>query len=164
MMYIHKMGAALLLLLLLSGCAGMGTAPREKEDEEELSIAAVFQTESGNALCGSASCFSAGTSGNHYRVDSDGTASIPGLPRNGELRLTLFDQRQEVQGTIMLSFSEGAVIDAMTDEEGVGHITVRNDTSEVALMFVLTENGALRCTLWLARPVPAGTGLTRKGV
>lgn len=162
MMYIHKMGAALLLLLLLLGC--IDAAPHEGEDEDELSIEAVFQTESGDALHGSASCFSTGTSGDNYQVDSDGTASIPGLPRNGELRLTLFDQRQEVQGTIMLSFSEGAVIDAMTDEEGVGHITVRNDTSEVALMFVLTEDGTLRCTLWLAGTVPVGTGFTQKGV
>ena len=163
-MYIHKMGVALLLLLLLSGCTGIDAASYEKEGGDELSIAAVFQTESGNALHGSASYFSTETSSDHYQVDSDGTASIPGLPRNGELLLTLFDQRQEVQGTIMLSFSEGAVIDAMTDEEGVGHITVRNDTSEVALMFVLTEDGTLRCTLWLARTVPAGTDFTQKGV
>ena len=160
MTYIHKMGAALLLLLLLSGCAGIDAAPRGKEGEEELSIAAVFQTESGNALHGSASYFSAETSSDHYQVDSDGTASIPGLPRNGELVLALFDQQQEVQGAITLSFSE----DAMTDEDGVGHITVRNDTNEVALIFVLTEDGALRCTLWLARTAPAGTDFTRKGV
>ena len=164
MIYIHKMGAALLLLLLLSGCTGIGAAPRGEEEEDGLSIAAVFQTESGDALHGSAAYFSTETSSDNCQVDSDGTASISGLPRNGELLVTLFDQRQEVQGTIMLSFSEGTVIDAMTDEDGVGHITVRNDTREVALNFVLTEDGTLRCTLWLAGTVPTGTDFTQKGV
>lgn len=163
MTYIQKIGAALLLLLLLSGCAGKGAAPHEKEEEDDLSIAALFQSESGDALHGSTAYFSMEASSNSCQVDSDGTASISGLPRNGELLLTLFDQRQEVQGTITLSFSEGAVIDAMTDEDGAGHITVRNDTREVALVFILTEDSTLRCTLWLAGSVPSDADFTQKG-
>ena len=45
-----------------------------------------------------------------------------------------------------LFFDQGAVIDATTGQDGVGHITVRNDTSEVALIFILTEDGTLQCT------------------
>lgn len=164
MMRVHKMGVALLLLLLLSGCSSMGAASPAKEGEDELSIAALFQTESGDALHGSAAYFSTETNSDNYQVGNDGTANISGLPRKGELLLTLFDQQQEIQGTITLSFSEGAVIDAMTGEDGVGHITVRNDTNEVALIFVLTEDGTLRCTLWLARTVSSGADLTQKGV
>lgn len=164
MMCIRKIGAALLLLLLLSGCAGIGAAPPEKDDEDKISIAALFQTESGDALHGSAACFSTEANSDYCQVDCDGTTSVTGLPRNGELVLTLFDQRQELQGTMTLFFDQGAVIDAMTGEDGVGHITVRNDTSEVALIFILTEDGTLQCALWLARTSPTNTDLSHKGV
>ena len=90
-------------------------------------------------------------------------ASVSGLPRSGELLLTLFDPQQEVQGVMTLSFDQGAVIDATTGQDGVGHITVRNDTSEVALIFILTEDGTLQCTLWLERTVPPNTDHPQKG-
>lgn len=158
-MCIQKTGAILLLLLLLlSGCANMGAAPSVEEDE--LSIEALFQTEDGNALHGSAACFSTETNSNYCQVGNDGTASVTGLPKNGKLLLTLLDQRQEVQGIMTLSFGQGAVIDATTSEDGVGHITVRDDTSEVALMFVLTEDGSLQCTLWLAETIPSNADLS----
>lgn len=157
-MRIQKMGAVLLLLLLLSGC--MGAAPSENADKDELSISALFQTESGETLHGSAAYFSTEANSDYCQVNSDGTVSVTGLPRNGELLLTLFDQRQELQGAMTLFFGQGAVIDAMTGEDGVGHITVRNDTSEVALIFVLTEDGTLQCTLWLARTIPADADLS----
>lgn len=161
-MRIQKIGAMLLFLLLLPGCANMGTASPKEEDA--ISIEALFQTESGDALHGSAAHFSTETISDYCQVDNDGIASITGLPRKGELLLTLFDQRQEVQGRMTLSFDQGAVIDATTSEDGVGHITVRNDTSEVALIFVLTEDGTLQCTLWLAGTLPANTDLPQKGV
>ena len=43
-MRIQKVGIALLLLLLLSGCASIDTASPEKTEEDALSIAALFQT------------------------------------------------------------------------------------------------------------------------
>lgn len=148
----RKMGIVLLpLLLLLSGCAGTGTARPAETGDEELSVAALFQTESGDTLHGSAVCFSTEAGSDYCQVNHDGTASISGLPRSGELLLTLFDPQQEVQGAMTLFFDQGAVIDATTSEDGVGYITVREDTGEVALLFALTENGALQCTLWLAR-------------
>lgn len=38
----------------------------------------------------------------------------------------------------------------------MGHVAVRSDTKQVALVFVLEENDALRCTLRLAESPPAG--------
>ena len=158
-MRFQKIGALLLLLLLLFGCADMGAAPPAEADEEELSVAALFQTENGDTLHGSAVCFSTGTDSGYCQVDNDGTASVSGLPRSGELLLTLFDPQQEVQGAMTLFFDEGAVTDAMTGEDGVGHVTVRRDAREVALLFILTEDGGLRCTLWLAGTAPSDTDL-----
>lgn len=159
MVHIRKIGAVLLALLLLPGCAGTGTAPPGEAAEGGLSVAALFQTESGDALRGSAACFSTGEDGGYCQVDSDGTASVSGLPRRGELLLTVFDRQREVQGAMTLSFDEGAVTDAMTGEDGVGHVTVRRDTREVALLFILAEDGGLRCTLWLAETAPSDTDL-----
>lgn len=163
-MRIPKTGAALLFLLLLPGCAGMGAAPSKKTDKEEISIAALFQTENGNTLRGSAACFSTEANRDCCQVDYDGTASISGLPRSGEVLLTLFDQQQEIRGTMTLSFDRGAVIDATTGENGVGYITVRDDISEVALIFVLTESRTLRCALWLERAAPLNADCPQKGV
>ena len=163
-MRFQKMGAVLLLLLLLFGCGGTGAAPPAEAGGEALSVAALFQTESGDALQGSAVCFTTETGSDYCQVDHDGTASITGLPRRGELLLTLFDPHQEVQGAMTLIFDQGAVIDATTSEDGVGYITVREDTGEVALLFVLAENGALQCTLWLAKTPPPNAELSQKGV
>lgn len=151
----QKMGAGLLLLLLLSGCASIDAAPPEETSEEELSLTALFQTESGDALYDSAACFSTKTSNDCCPVDDNGIVRVSGLPRSGELMLTLFDPQQKVQGSMTLFFGQGAVIDATTSKDGAGYITVREDTGEVALMFVLTENGALQCTLWLAKTIPS---------
>lgn len=135
----------------------------KKTEEDELSIAALFQTENGDTLNGSAACFTTEANSDHCQVDSEGAASVSGLPRSGELLLTLFDPQQEVQGAMTLSLGQGAVIDATTSENGVGHIAVRNDTSEVVLIFILTGDGTLQCTLWLERTVPPNTDHPQKG-
>lgn len=62
-----------------------------------------------------------------------------------------------------LSFSEGAVTDATTGEDGVGHITVREDADEVALLFLADEDGALTCTLWLDQTDPPDGTSPQKG-
>lgn len=150
----------LLLLMMTAPLLSGGTAPAETA-EGDLAIAAQFQTESGDAFRGGAARFSAGTAEACCQVGRDGTASVSGLPRSGELRLILFDQQKEVRGSMTLSLGRGAVTDAMTGEDGVGHITVREDAREVALRFILQEDGGMRCALYLAS---SGGDLTRKGV
>lgn len=148
-MRIQKLGAALLLILLVtSGCAAQGAFSQEA-DGGALSISALFQAENGDKLEKGTAQFSAGETSASCPLDGSGAVSVSGLPRSGELLLTLFDRQQEVLGAMELSFGRGAVTDATTGEDGVGHITVRSGTDEVALIFVLSEDGALRCTLWL---------------
>ena len=83
---------------------------------------------------------------------SDTALAFPDLPRNGSFMLVLLDRHEQTQGTMRLSFSEGAVIDATTGKDGIGYVMVSRDTDEVALYFVLTDDGELQCTLWLSRP------------
>lgn len=161
MMRIPPIGAVFLLLPFLCSCVGMGAAPSEQTDTDGLCLAALFQTESGDVLHDSAVCFATQAASDCYQVNREGKVTISGLPRNGELLLTLFDRQEEIQGTMTLFFDQGAVIDAMTDEDGVGHITVRDDTSEMALIFILTEDNTLRCKLWLTKTVPTDAGLLR---
>lgn len=87
-----------------------------------------------------------------HLLNDNGELEISGLPRAGDLMLTVLDQRNQTQGAISLSFSEGAVIDATTDKNGIGHISLRNDTDEVALLFVLQSDGSLLCSLRLMQP------------
>lgn len=148
-MAVHKIGAALVLLLLLSGCGAPGALSPGPAAADSLSVSALFRTESGVPLEGCAAQFSAGEAGSRCPLDDRGEVTISGLPRNGELHLTLLNRQESVQGAMILSFSEGAVMDAATGEDGVGYVTVRRDTREVALTFLLSEDGALRCALRL---------------
>lgn len=151
-MRIGRAGGVLLpLLLLLSACADAGVLSPEEAGGGPISILALFRTEDGSALQGSTS-ISSGELGGDYPLDGSGGITVSGLPRDRELLLTLFDRQQRARGAMTLSFSEGAVIDATTGEDGVGHITLRSDTDEVALLFVLAEDCSLRCSLWLAEP------------
>lgn len=160
-MGMKKVWAVLLLVALLSGCVEPGASPSQAPEVGALLVAAVFQTESGGALRGVVQLATGEDSGS-YPLDDAGTIRASGLPRSGELLLTLFDQRQEARGVMTLRLEQGAVIDATTGEDGVGHITLKRDTEEMALRFVLTEEGALRCTLWLSEAagkeeVPCGS-------
>lgn len=88
---------------------------------------------------------------------SDTALAFPNLPRNGSFMLALLDRQEQTQGTMRLSFSEGAVIDATTGKDGVGYVMVSGDTDELALYFILTDDGELQCALWLSHPdLPPG--------
>lgn len=148
-MRVRKAGAAVwLVIILLSGCITSEPLPAELPEEELVALSARFQTEDGTTLEGSTAQFSFGDSGDSYLLDADGMVKVPGLPRDGEVKVTLLDRRQEEQGAMTLSLSCGAVIDATTGGDGVGHITLRSDTTEIALLFTLEKDSALRCALW----------------
>jgi len=144
--------------LLFSGCG----AALPEGHAGQVVIAASFLLEDGAVLRGGAVRFSDGESGADYPLDENGEVRASGLPRAGELSLTVLDQREQARGGMMLSLSEGAVIDATTDESGVGYITLRADTEEVALLFVLNNDGSLFCSLRLIESDARGVDLLQE--
>ena len=143
------------ILLLLCGCpAAVQESSPPEETKDEIAIAASFRQEDGIDLCGSTIRFAFGGNSINYPLGNDGECIIPGLPRVGDLGVTVFDQQERIQGAMTLSLSEGAVIDAATDDSGVGHIILRRDIDEVSLVFVLKNDGSLLCALWLTYPGP----------
>lgn len=133
----------MLSLLFFAGCS------RTVEQPGTLAVTAAFAQEDRTPLSGNTVRLSHSEDSADYQLDAEGTQRASGLPRSGEMQLTLLDQRQDVQGAMTLSFDQGAVTDAATGQDGVGHITVRNSADEVSLVFTLEENGTLQCALWL---------------
>lgn len=138
-------------LLFFAGCS------RTVEQPDTLAVTAAFAREDSAPLSGHTVRLSQGEDSEDYQLDSEGTLRASGLSRSGEMRLTLLDQRQKVQGAMTLSFDQGAVTDAATGQDGVGHITVRNDTDEVSLVFTLADSGALACSLRLKQEEASGS-------
>lgn len=139
-------------LLLLSGCVGAAQVETADVSEDELVITASFTQEDGIALRDSTIRFSFGDSTLERSLDDQGDLNISGLPRVGDLMLTILDPQEQVQGSMTIFLSEGTVIDATTSESGIGYITLRRDTDEVALLFVLRNDGSLLCSLQLTQP------------
>jgi len=139
-------------VLLLSACIGADQEGPADPAENEVTITASFRQEDGLALCGSTVRFSVEERHTDYFLDDNGELRASGWPRAGDLHLAVLDPQERVQGGMTLSFSEGAVIDATTDEGGVGHIMLRKDTDEVKLVFVLKNDGSLLCSLELIQP------------
>ncbi|WP_295748988.1 hypothetical protein [uncultured Oscillibacter sp.] len=133
-----------------------GDRPPDKENA--LTIMAGFSWEDGPVLCGDTVHLSFGKTDTDYRLDSSGELQISGLPRRGAFLLTVFDQQNQQLGETVLFLSEGSVIDAVTGEDGAGHIMLRKDTDVIPLSFSLTENGSLQCGLWLTQFHPIHTG------
>ncbi len=126
------------------------------DTEGSLTLVAGFSREKGAALGNSIVRFSSGENDVDYSLGGSGELQITGLPRHGDLYLTVLDPQGQSIGTMTLRFSEGAVIDATTSEDGTGHITLRGDTEVIALFFSLTESGSLQCDLWLTRAGTSG--------
>lgn len=149
-------------LLFLSGCTG--AAPQEDADtsENEITIAASFRQENGIALCDSTVRLSFGESTLEHSLDDNGELRLSGLPRIGDWMLTVLDPQEQVQGGMTIFLSEGAIIDATTSESGIGYITLRGDTDEVALFFLLRNDGSLICSLQLTQPDSPGSDLSQE--
>lgn len=142
------------LLLIVCGCAGMAgeDSPPTEAGERAVALTASFQQEDGTALCGSTIRLSLGEDNADHTLDSSGELRVSGLPRDSIFTLSILDRQEQIQSTMPLAFSQGAVIDAVTDESGTGRITLKEDTEEIALAFVLTSDGSLQCALRLAQP------------
>ncbi len=137
--------------LLLCGCstAAEEEAQPEGTDDTTITITAAFQHEDGTVLSNETIRFSAQENSADYLLDEKGELKLSGLPREGELTVTVLDQQAQPQETIALSFSQGSVIDVVSDGDGTGHVTLKEDTEEVALSFTLCEDNSIRCDLQL---------------
>ena len=150
-----------ILLLLLCCCIRTVEQNQPAQEEGDFSVMAGFAHEDGTTFSEGIIQLSDGGDILEYPL-SDAALAFPDLPRNGSFMLVLLDRQEQTQGTMRLSFSEGAVIDATTGKDGVGYVMVSGDTDEVALYFILTEDGELQCTLWLSHPDLPPDGLPPK--
>jgi len=147
------------LLIVLCTCAGTreGNPPSADTAGNSVTVTASFQQEDGTALSGGTVRISSETESVDRALDRDGQTRLSDLPRSGTFALAVFDRQEKTQGAMSLTFTEGAVIDAVTDESGSGHVTLRKDTDEIALVFSLKSDGTLRCALRLEEAEPSGT-------
>lgn len=137
-------------LLFSEGCSRTVEQPAGSGEQRDLTITAVFEQENGTPLSERTIRFSDGENSVDCHSDQDGSLTISGLPSEGELSVAVLDGQGASQGTLTLSFSRGAVIDAVTDEDCVGHITLKEDTREITLNFTLRDSGSLECQLRLS--------------
>lgn len=158
MRFRKKTAAAMFTILLVLLCCYIRTVKQDQPAlEDVLSVTAGFAHEDGTMLSDGIIQLSNGGHILEYPL-RDTTLAFPNLPRNGSFMLALLDRQEQTQGTMRLSFSEGAVIDATTGKDGVGYVMVSGDTDELALYFILTDDGELQCTLWLSHPdLPPGS-------
>lgn len=161
--YIYS--ALLVMLLLLWGGDIYKSEIREPPGGKghDITVIAGFSREDGRSLTENTVRFSSGEEGTDHPLNENGELRISGLPRQGDLLLSVFDDQGQTLGAMTLSFSEGAVIDATTGEDGVGYITLRDDTDVVALFFLMAEDGSLQCRLWLTYSYPPAPRSQRKG-
>ena len=138
------------VLVVLSICVRINdeVPPDTESLEGGVSIQASFRREDGGPLDESTVRVSTEEDSADYPLDG-GALAVSGLPRSGTLTLTVLDGQERVRGVTNLTFSEGAVIDASTDSGGDGHITLKQDTKEIALVFLLQEDGTILCALRL---------------
>ncbi len=156
----------LFLACLLSTLCSCTDAPAEspppaQTDGPGVTVAASFRQEDGTALSGSTIRISSEEKNEERTLDADGEARISGLARDGSIALTVLDSQEQSRGAMSLTFTEGAVIDAATDESGNGHVILRKDTAEIALEFLLKGDGTLQCALRLEETSPSGTSQGR---
>jgi len=139
------------LLLILFACTDTSRESPSPvgTDENSVTVTASFRQEDGTALCDCTIRISSENQSVDRTLDRNGETKVSGLPRTGSVALTVLDQREQPQGAMSLSFTEGAVIDAVTDDSGNGHVTLKKDTEEVALAFLLKSDGTLQCALRL---------------
>lgn len=166
-----RMLPALACVLLLSGCAGTvresaspgptaasedSSSPQPAESSAPagtVTITAKFQREDGTLLPYETVRIFDGDNSVDYLLDGGGALRLSGLSNSGELSLSILDQQGREAVTMSLVFATGAVIDAMTDGDGVGHISLKEDTDEVVLDFTWNDDGTLLCSLHLSQPL-----------
>lgn len=137
-------------MLFLGSCSRTVEQTADSADASGLTMRAAFEEENGTPLSNCTVRFSDGENSADCQADQDGALTVSGLPEEGELTVTVLGSQEESRGTVTLSFSRGAVIDAVTDENAVGHVTLKEDTREIALRFTLCDDSTLGCALQLS--------------
>ena len=151
--YVRAFGLLLILLALGSFISTKESkAALPAEPENTLTIMAELSWPEGSPLRSDMVQLSFGDIGSNYQLGAAEVFQISGLPRSGEVLMSVLDRQKRPLGTMTLSLSEGAVIDAVTGEDGIGHIMLRKDTEVLPLSFSLTDSGSIRCGLWLTKP------------
>lgn len=156
----------IILLLLFAACIHTvkDSMVSSEDTRDDLTLMAGFSREDGVALDDNTIHLSSGEGGKDYLLDESGKLQATGLPRHGELFLTVLDPQGQAVGAMTLSISEGAVIDATTSEDGIGHITLRKDTDIIAISFFFLDDGSLQCGLWLTQSDGHNRNLSQEGV
>jgi len=158
---------SMLCILLFTGCAGtVEKSPMPSEsvspsarpaqpsagegaEGQSVTLSTYFRREDGTPLSGRSIRLSDGENSMDYPLDEEGQLQVTGFPKAGVYTVSVLEDDEET-GTIALNFSVGSVIDAATNADGVGHVTVKEDTDTVSLDFILDKNGALTCSLRLS--------------
>lgn len=117
------------------------------EPEATLTMTASFQDEAGAALADTTIRFTAGDTEAEYLTAEDGTLTVASLPAQGTLEVAVLDLDGETTGTAALEFSQGSVTDVTEGEDGTAAVTLLSGTDEIALNFVLMDDGTLTCAL-----------------
>lgn len=120
-----------------------------QEEGADIAMLAFFHWEDGRAVSEGSVCVSQGEAGGVYPLDSGGVLYLSGLTAGEAAQLMLMDGASRELGRTAVHFARGAVIDASTDENGDGCVTLKEDAGYVALIFTLDGSGGLQCALRL---------------
>ena len=126
------------------------TAEPEDETAATLTMTASFQDEAEAALADTTIRFTAGDTEAECLTAKDGTLTVASLPAQGAVEVAVLDMDGEVTGTATLEFSEGSVTDVTEQEDGTAAVTLLSGTDQIALNFVLMDDGTLTCALDLS--------------
>lgn len=149
-----RRSAAFALLLTIFALFAAGCADKVEETPQEeagsVALTALIRRADGKATAGAKILVETADQSDTQVLSEDGKLFLAELSRSGTLRLSLLEEERAL-ASITLEFSVGAVTDASTDSGGTGHITLRENTEEICLLFLLLDDGTLDCSLYLAR-------------
>lgn len=144
--------ACLLVCLFLVFCAYSNLFHKsaiESEQEENLELTTVFRYENGMAIRRGSVRIRCRQTEQSAALNDCGEASPFQVPKDNEATLILTGSDGREISRIALHFTAAAVTDASTDENSVGHISVKAETEQLTLLLTLDESDRLHCGLYL---------------
>ena len=147
-----RMLLPLFTVLLLPLCACSTTINNDTnavQSDGRLILTAVFQYEDGEAFQDGSACISYEQQEDIASLNEEGSAEFPSVPQDGEVKIALLDDNSEEIADMLMEFTTGLVTDASTDEDGIGHISVKSGAEQLNLLMTLTDEHTLQCSLYL---------------